>query len=161
MPGMEGSRSKGYLGCMPKRIAQDPIDLTAGQAQYVIARLISERRVTAKDVARFAAEMDSEISELETRLQFLRRVSGREDVTRKRRGRAPATNRAEAAPRKRRKSRRKPRLTPEWRARLKKQGHYLALMRQVRAGERAKFKAMFREQGIDAAIAALERVVPK
>ena len=42
--------------------------LSPGQAQYVLERLITERRVSASDIEGYVAQMGREISDLEQRL---------------------------------------------------------------------------------------------
>ena len=49
--------------------------VTAGQAQYILRRLIEERRISQKDVARYAGDMQREIAALEERLRLLREVA--------------------------------------------------------------------------------------
>lgn len=59
----------------PRQQASAP-QLSPGQASYVIDRLISERRVSAGEVARIVSDMHREISDLEQRLQTLRAAGG-------------------------------------------------------------------------------------
>lgn len=50
--------------------------LSAGQAQYVLDRLISERRISPGEINRYVGEMGREISDLERRLAQLREAAG-------------------------------------------------------------------------------------
>ncbi|HEY0371146.1 MAG TPA: hypothetical protein VGD79_04060 [Thermoanaerobaculia bacterium] len=50
--------------------------LSAGQAQYVLERLIGERRISATEIERYVGEMGREISDLEQRLARLRDAAG-------------------------------------------------------------------------------------
>lgn len=50
--------------------------LTSGQAQYVLERLIRDRRVSVGDISGYVAEMGREISDLERRLAQLREAAG-------------------------------------------------------------------------------------
>lgn len=55
-------------------------------------------------------------------------------------------------------SRRRPRLTAQRRAALKLQGKYMGMMRGMRPAGRAKLKRIRAEKGIEAAIAAAEKM---
>jgi len=55
-------------------------------------------------------------------------------------------------------SRRKPRLTAQRRAALKLQGKYMGMMRGMRPSGRARIKKIRAEKGIEAAIAAAEKL---
>jgi hypothetical protein len=50
--------------------------LSAGQASYVLDRLIAERRISPSDIIRCVGDMHREISDLESRLQNLRASAG-------------------------------------------------------------------------------------
>jgi hypothetical protein len=142
--------------------------ITGGQAQYVLKRLMEERRVTAKDVNRYAAEMRREIAALEERLRLLREAArvapgGRGRGTHGARQKAGTDDTSETRPRAiaRRKRRRKLNLSAERRAALKLQGQYLALIRRVSARRRAEFKRLFQEKGPEAALKALREATGK
>lgn len=49
---------------------------TPGQAQYILERLISERRIAATDVSRYVAEMGRKITDIEARRARLREAAG-------------------------------------------------------------------------------------
>lgn len=60
----------------PRKAPAAAPTLNAGQAAYVIDRLISERRVSSSDVSRYVTEMQREITDLEQRLTRLREAHG-------------------------------------------------------------------------------------
>jgi hypothetical protein len=94
--------------------------LSAGQASYVLDRLIADRRISPGEVSRYVSDMHREISDLESRLQTLRahagtaapaaatsgattgkrrgRPPGRPPGSGKRRGRPPGSGKKAAAP---------------------------------------------------------------
>ena len=62
---------------MPRpRLNAPAPQLSAGQASYVLDRLIADRRISAADVSRCVGDMHREISDLESRLQNLRASAG-------------------------------------------------------------------------------------
>lgn len=87
---------------MPRPRQQNSVpQLSAGQASYVIDRLVSDRRVSPGEIARYVGEMHREISDLEARLASLRTAAGHSSgggqaAPAKRRGR-PAGSGAKAA----------------------------------------------------------------
>jgi hypothetical protein len=48
------------------------IDVTPGQAQWVVERLLAERRISAKDVSQYLDDLQGEIRDIEQRLVSLR-----------------------------------------------------------------------------------------
>ena len=132
-----------------KRIV--PLDLSAGQAQYVVRRLIGDRKTNLSQVQRYLAELNSEIATLEQQLEMLREASGESGA---RRGSGGGAKAAAGG-------RRHRNLSPERRESLRLQGHYLALIRQIPARKRGQYKAMVEKRGKEAAIAALRRAVGK
>lgn len=138
--------------------------ISGGQAQYVLRRLIEERRITAKDVERHAGEMQREIAALEERLRMLREVADEAPVGRGRRRERDGTSSEEAAePRRRRKGRRrrKQNLSPERRAALQLQGRYMALIRKIPARKQSQYKKLLRTKGKEAAIKAMQQATSK
>ncbi len=123
------------------------VQLSPGQASYVIDRLVSERRISAGEINRYVSEMHREIADLEQKLASLRQAIG----TGARPGRPAAAPRAAAAPAKRGRKRRAP-ITPEQLASRKLQGRYLGLIRQIPANKRAPFQKTAKEKGREAAI---------
>jgi hypothetical protein len=60
----------------PRKNAGEGSALSAGQASYVLDRLISERRISQGEINRYVDEMSVEISQLEQRLARLREAAG-------------------------------------------------------------------------------------
>lgn len=167
------------------RPRRNPEALSPGQAQYVLERLIKERRVSSSDVSRYVTEMGQEISQLEQRLQQLRNAAGpaaaaavagiaagAAAVAAVRRGRKPGRPpgrkpgrppASEAAGAKRAKRGRKSRssITPEQLASRQLQGRYLALVRRFPANKRAQYAKVAREKGREAAIREMQDAVKK
>ena len=140
---------------MGARRSSSPLNLSPGQASYVLERLISERRVSQRDLERYVNEMTREIGDLERRLQSLREATGGGAGTARRPGRPPGSGRAAVAAvavagAKRR--RRRARITPEQLASRQLQGRYLGLIRQIPASKRNQFKKLAQEKGREAAI---------
>jgi hypothetical protein len=121
--------------------------LTAGQANYVLERLIGDRRVSPAEVTRYVGEMRQEIDELERRLESLRSAVGGASAAGRRPGRPPQAQ-GEAAPRRRRRRA----ITPEQAASRVLQGRYLGLIRQIPAGKRTHYARLAKEKGREAAI---------
>lgn len=78
---------------MPRpRLNAPAPQLSAGQASYVLDRLIADRRISPGEVSRYVSDMHREISDLESRLQALRASAGAPPsgaATAPRRGRPP------------------------------------------------------------------------
>ena len=115
---------------MPRQQQTGSSGLNPSQALYVLDRLIRERRIKANEVTRMAAEMTSEIADLERRLAMLRGNEG--GSGRGRPGRRPV-NAAVAASR-------------------RLQGEYMGLMRHISGRERARIKKIAAEKGREAAV---------
>lgn len=159
--------------------------LSAGQAAYVLERLVAERRISAAEVNRCIGDMHREISDLESRLQSLRANAGAAPSApaAPRRGRPPGSGRgpgrppgsgrkpapvaaapaaaaasAPAAPVKRR---RRTRITAEQLASRQLQGRYLGLIRQIPASRRAAFQKIAKDRGREAAINEMRMTLKK
>jgi hypothetical protein len=163
--------------------------LSAGQAAYVLERLIAERRISAAEVNRCIGDMHREISDLESRLQSLRanagaapsatagarrgRPPGRPPGSGRGPGRPPGSGRkaapaaapaAAAAPSAAPapvKRRRRTRITAEQLASRQLQGRYLGLIRQIPASRRAAFQKTAKERGREAAINEMRMTLKK
>jgi hypothetical protein len=131
--------------------------LTAGQAHYVVDRLLRDRRLSRNDLRRYLGEMGREIDALEEQLQRLRDAAGASGgQSARRRRKDPAAGARAGGTRARGKpKRRKQNLSPERRQELRLQGHYLALMGRVSARQRPTFKRLRKDKGTDAAIRAM------
>jgi hypothetical protein len=121
------------------------LDMTPGQAQYVVERLIKERRVSQGDLNGYLAEMGREIQEIEQRLANLRAAAGPA------RRAAPAPPSAARAPKtgKRRTGARKGH--PRGIA-----GTLAVLLRSIPSAEHAAIQAIRTDKGIKAAIKAAQ-----
>jgi hypothetical protein len=123
------------------------MDITPGQAQWVIDRLIAERRISRVDVQTYVADMGREIHDIETRLAILREAAGKPSAA------SPTPRRAAGA----RKAQR--------RAGVKKghprgiAGTLAVLLRSIPAGEHAAINAIRVDKGIKAAIAAARKAI--
>ena len=112
-------------------------------AQEILQQLISEGRISAQDVDRARR-----ISDLERQLAALRGGGGA-----RRRGRPPgmgARGKSTAS---------SSVLTSEQQASRQLQGRYLALVRRIPAGKRARFGQIAKEKGREAAIRAMQSEV--
>ena len=117
--------------------------VSPAQAQWIVERLIADRRITAAEVRSLLSGLDQEITEIERRLSTLREASGAPSVA------SPAP-RSEAPSAKTRK-----------RQSRKKKGHprgiagtLAVLLRSIPAAEHAAIAAIRANQGIKAAIKA-------
>jgi hypothetical protein len=122
------------------------IAVTPGQAQWIVERMVAERRVSAADVRSALAGMGAEIAELERRLAALREARGDAPTA----AQAPRSEPAVAKTRKRRGGRRK-----------KGSGHprgiagtLAVLLRSIPAAEHAAIQAIRADQGVLSAIRA-------
>ena len=113
-------------------------------AQEILQQLIREGRISAQDVDRCRR-----IGDLERQLAALRGNGGG-----RRRGRPPGTGtRSQSS------SSSSSSLTSDQRASRQLQGRYLALVRRIPAGKRARFGQIAKEKGREAAIRAMQSEV--
>ena len=172
---------------MPRPRSNPPTSYSHGQASYVLDRLISDRRISPGEVARYINDMQREINDLERRLEQLRAATtggGASSGTGagaaaapRRRGRPPGSGRgpgrppgrpgrppgrpaaAAAAPQAGRRGRSA--ITPEQLASRQLQGRYLALIRQIPASKRGQYQRTAKEKGREAAIREMQSVLGK
>ena len=156
----------------PRQGSSGLSQLSAGQAQYILERMVNDRRVSAADVNRYVSDMHREISDLERRLQSLRSAAGASmssaaQPARRGPGRPPgsgakqASSTAAAAAPRRRRRRGSSALTPEQRASRQLQGRYLGLIRQIPATRRAQYARIAKERGREAAIKEMQGALNK
>jgi hypothetical protein len=128
--------------------------LTGGQAQYVLNRLLADRKIGARDISACLSAMQADIEELEQRLNSLRGSATTGAATPKRAATAApkAVAGDSAAPRTRR---RQTNISPETQASRILQGRYLGLIRQIPATRRSKFQKIAKDNGREAAVKAL------
>lgn len=175
---------------MPRPTSNPPTTYSHGQASYVLDRLISDRRISPGEVARYINDMQREINDLERRLEQLRAATmsggavsemGGAGKTQRRRGRPPGSaNRgpgrppgrpgrppgrppaaASAASAAPAGRRRRSAITAEQLASRQLQGRYLGLIRQIPANKRAPFQRTAKEKGREAAIREMQGVLGK
>jgi hypothetical protein len=151
---------------MPRgRPPQQP-QLTGSQAQYVISRLIADRRLSSADVRTSLSAMTREIAELESRLAGLRAAAGGAGAgTQPTRGggrTAGTAGTAGAAKGAKRGAKRRRRASSaQATASQRIQGQYLGYIRQISESGRAKFKAIAKKDGREAAIKAMRSQLGK
>jgi aminoglycoside phosphotransferase (APT) family kinase protein len=145
---------------VPRGRRASVLEVTPGQATYVLRRLIEDRRVAPGEVRHYVDDMHREIGDLERRLAELRAAHGGKAastarrVPRPRRGRPPAvTGRV--------RRRRRSAVSPEQLASRQLQGRYLALIRQIPASKRPQYGRMVKEKGRDAAVKAMSDALKK
>jgi hypothetical protein len=126
------------------------MDLTPGQAQWVVERLLAERRITSAEVQSMLAGLSAEIADIERRLASLREAGGTGSVAAPTPRSAPPTRRT----RKRRAGGKKGH--PRGIA-----GTLAVLLRSIPAAEHAAIAAIRADKGIKAAIAAAKAAVKK
>jgi len=130
-------------------------DFSPSRALYVLEQAIDDRKITRADLDRYTRKIRDEISELEERLRSLRNaaVAPVKRVLGRRRGRphgaakvaAKAVRRAKKA------------VSAEVAASRKLQGQYIAAIRQVPKTQRAKYAAIAKEKGREAAIREIKK----
>jgi hypothetical protein len=169
---------------MPRPPRQPSSGYTPGQAQYILERLIKDRRVSSAELSEYVTDMGREISDLEARLQRLRDAAGpiaaaaaagiaagAAGVAMVRRGRKPgrppgrrgpgrppasASTGAAASGPKKRGRKKSSAITEEQLASRQLQGRYLALVRRFPASKRAQFARTAKERGREAAIKEMQ-----
>ena len=119
--------------------------LTAHQALYVLEKAIEDRKISAGDVQRYIAAMWEEMNFIERRLAELR------DVSPVRAARAVQQKLSRGA------RRVGQRVSAQVAASRRLQGRYIAAIRQLPKNRRAKYAAIAKERGRDAAIAAIQK----
>jgi hypothetical protein len=149
----------------------DHVDLA-----YAVGQLVAQGKTTASEIIGLAAERRARIEVLETELRSLR---GGEvpaaDVAAPTKAPTPMKPAKPKAPGKKRRARAATKagavstrrdgrtftMTPKALAARKLQGQYLGHLRQVPAKEKPSFKAIARDQGVAAAVAALKKRLGK
>jgi hypothetical protein len=126
------------------------IEVTPGQAQWIVQRMLAERRLSPADVRTFLADMGGEIAELERRLATLRGTARETPVA----ARTERPARAVRAPQ--RKRRKKATGHPRGIA-----GTLAVLLRSIPAAEHAAIAAIRADKGIKAAITAAKAAAKK
>ena len=136
-----------------------PPALTPTQAVHVLRQLVEDRKITHNDIVGATARMRQKIADLEQQLAELR-ASVDEPSTKPRRARSKAARRARTArPAKAaRSSRKRAPSAAEMQSRAL-QGQYITLIGRIPERQRAKFKAIVKKDGREAAIKALRDAI--
>lgn len=173
----------------PKKQQSSSSELSPGQASYVLARLVRERRISQGEVNRYVSDMGREIRDLEEQLRRLREAHGggvqpsaaRETATQaaapaqktRRRGRrrvsaksaqggsAATGSQTQTTAKAGRKRGRRSAVTSEQLASRQLQGKYLSLVRRFPERRRAEYARIARERGREAAIREMQNALNK
>src|SRR5207247_2784071 len=116
---------------------------------YAVDRLIQEGKTSIAEVRRFAEERPARIAALERELATLK--TGH--VAARRVGRPPGSGMAAAKPPKRKLT-----MTAKARAARKRQGQYLAALRELKGVERTRVRAVARKEGVARAVQRARKV---
>jgi hypothetical protein len=139
-------------------MAISELNITDAQAKFALARAVQEKKVSMLDVRRYIAEIQQEIKGLEDRIARLRGVHGAGTAPRAPQAWSAASSPAEKAPRARRaRAKSKKPVDPAVQKSRELQGRYISAIRQVPLNKRAKFAALAKAQGREAAIAAIKK----
>lgn len=142
----------------PRKASSEVPQLSPGQANYVLQRLVTDRRVSARDLSRYVSEMHREIADLEQRLNALRQASGSAAAATARRGRPAGALPVSQGGQSRRRGRA---VTAEQRQSRVIQGRYLGLIRQIPASRRGQYQKIAKEKGREAAIKEMAAALGK
>jgi hypothetical protein len=166
-----------------------PVNVTPGQATYVLEKLRKAGRVTAAQIKGYLADMGREITHLEQRLKHLRDSAGSAEtrprggageiptpfskpaaahVPRRKRTAAPAARvlaasavkEAETGKVAAKRRKRKFTVTPKVLASREIQGRYLPLLNKFSGKQKAAFAKTAKEKGREAAIKDMQRALP-
>lgn len=129
------------------------LGITPAQAHYVLSKMVSDRKISRRDVALYLGMMQKEIDDLEKRLEALRSLREGEAASgpasgRKGAGTARTTSRAG-----------KRRVTAEQKASRKLQGVYMSLLRRIPKNKRAQYQTLAKEKDRQAAVDAMKAVL--
>jgi hypothetical protein len=130
------------------RKAQIP-PITAGQARYILSKLIDEGTVSADDVRRHIAGMWEEMNFLERRVSELRGMAEplRHPVRAARKVKAKLKSAAKRV------------MTAERKASQQLQGQYLGYISQIPKNAREKYQRIAKADGREQAIAAMRKAL--
>jgi hypothetical protein len=126
------------------------MDLTAGQAQWVVERLLAERRITSSEVRSILAGLSTEIADIERRLAMLREAGGTGSLA------ARTSISTAPAPKTRKRRAGAQKGHPRGIA-----GTLAVLLRSIPAAEHAAIAAIRADKGIKAAISAAKTALKK
>jgi hypothetical protein len=127
--------------------------VTAGQAQWILERLLADRRISPQEIQRYVTDLGHEIQDVERRLAVLREAAGAGPVgSPSPRSAAPAAKAGKRRPGRPKKRSGHPRGIA---------GTLAVLLRSIPAAEHAAIAAIRADQGIKAAISAARGAVRK
>ena len=126
------------------------VAVTPAQAQWIVERLIADRRVSAADVRGLLSDLGQEIADIEQRLSTLREASGSPSVA------SPAPRSEAPAAKTRKRQSRKKKGHPRGIA-----GTLAVLLRSIPAAQHAAIAAIRADKGIKAAIKAATQAAAK
>ncbi len=140
-------------------------ELTPGQAQFVLERIVADKKIKPREIDKYIKEMDSEIETLEERLSMLRGslASGLGSSSTRRKRSAPNASPTGGGTRKgsTRKRGSRPATSPEAQKSRQLQGQYISLIKRFSGKERDKFKALAKEKGREEAVNQMKKAVEK
>lgn len=148
-------------------MAED-LDITPGQAHYIIERMLADRTITRRDLNRYKKDLDSEIAELESRLANLRDAaeeSGGESPGRRRGGtKRRRASKGAAKGRKKstaRKSRKQGARSRQAKKSMAVQGRYISYLRRFEGKKKERFQEIARNESREKAIEAMQAELNK
>jgi hypothetical protein len=124
--------------------------VSPAQAQWIVERLVADRRISAADIRSLLSELGSEISDIERRLARLREAAGPARVA------SPAPPSVARAPKTRKRRTGGKKGHPRGIA-----GTLAVLLRTIPAAEHAAIQAIRADKGIKAAIKAAQAAAKK
>jgi hypothetical protein len=139
------------------RRRRSTVALSAEQAQKALAVLVQEGKLTAREVLKALQRRDRLIRALRDSLAALGENAGRVGKRLFRAGALSIKARRGGAA-KPKVARRKPRISAATRKKFQTQGRYMAALRNLSKGSRAKIKAIRKKSGVEAAIAAAKEM---
>ncbi|MEA2162187.1 MAG: Peptidase S24-like [Thermoanaerobaculia bacterium] len=135
------------------RTEEAHMDVTPGQAHWIIERLLADRRISSQDVQRYVADMGREIQDIERRLASLREAAGNGPMASPApRSEAPAAKTKKRRPGRPKKSAGHPRGIA---------GTLAVLLRSLPTAAHATIAAIRADKGIQAAISAARAAVKR
>jgi hypothetical protein len=145
-------------------------DLSPGQAQYVLGRIIQDKKVRTREISNYLKEMDQEIRDLENRLSSLKGVRDQAKPSARRSARTSSPGKTRSRSRKKSSAARgakskagagkakhsRKATTPEARKSRQLQGQYISLIKRFPMKERDKYKALASDKGREEAVTRMK-----
>jgi len=127
------------------------LGITPAQAHYVLSKMVTDRKISRRDVAAYLSMMQKEIDELEKRLRTLRSLREGDGND------SPKASRSGAG--KSRAPKIRKRVTAEQKASRKLQGVYMSLLRRIPRNKRSQYQTLAKEKDRQAAVDAMKAVL--